>query len=100
MDEFMVYVFVNITLQEVYFGMNCSTKADETQLPEEICHWDFYTHAIANPVMVETGISEKEAAAVIQELQEKALRNPQGKKILLNRAIQELRTEEKSEMQE
>lgn len=89
MEEFVVYVFVNITLQEVYFGMNSSANTEEAQLPEEICHWDFCSHAIANPVMVETGISEQQAVAVIRELQIKALGNPQGKKILLNRAVQQ-----------
>lgn len=89
MEEFVVYVFVNITLQEVYFGMNASNKTEEAQLPEEISHWDFTSHAIANPVMVETGISEKEAVSIIHELQTKALRNPQGKKILMNRAVQQ-----------
>lgn len=87
MEKFVVYVFVNITLQEVYFGMNSSAGTDDAQLPEEILHWDFCSHAIANPVMMETGISKTEAVAVIRELQEKALRNPQGKTILMNRLV-------------
>ena len=89
MKKYVVYLFVNISLQEVFFGMAVSSGADDAEVPPEISHWDFCTHAIANPVMIEEDISEEEARTLIRELQEKGLKNPQGKKILMNTAANE-----------
>ena len=87
MDEFVVYVFVNITLQEVYFGMCADVNQEIDALPSEITHWEFGTHYISNAVIIEEELSELEAFEVIREVQEKSLRNPQGKKILLNLSV-------------
>ena len=89
MKEYVVYLFVNISLQEVFFGMADNSDRSSAELPGEISHWDFCSHAIANPVMIEEGISEDEARLLIRELQEKSLKNPQGKKILMNPAARE-----------
>lgn len=92
MKKYMVYLFVNISLQEVFFGMADGSDPGNAEVPDEISHWDFSTHAIANPVMIEEDISEEKARGLIADLQEKSLKNPQGKKILMNRAANEKHT--------
>ena len=89
MEKYTVYLLVNSTLQEVYFGMCVDLNRGIDELPAEIVHWKFGDHYISNAVMIEEELSETEAYEVIREVQEKSLRNPQGKQILLNRSIPE-----------
>lgn len=89
MEKYMVYLFVNSSLREVYFGMNETASAGSAELPPEISHWDFCNHAICPPVMIEEGISEQDARLLILELQEKTCRDPQGKTLLVNLAVTE-----------
>ena len=87
MEKYTVYLLINVTLQEVFFGMAGNLNESVDTLPPEIAHWDLLNHHISNPVMIEEALAFEEAAATIRTLQEKALKNPQGKTILLNRSV-------------
>lgn len=89
MEKFTVYALINSSLQEVYFGMCADVNQEADGLPPEIAHWEFGTHYISNAIIIEEDLPELEAFEVIREVQEKSLRNPQGKKILLNLAVPE-----------
>lgn len=89
MEKYAVYALVNTSLQEVYFGMSADTAASVDELPQEILHWEFGVHAISNAVIIEEELCLEKAFEIIREVQEKSLRNPQGKKILLNRSVPE-----------
>ena len=86
-EKYTVYLLVNSTLQEVYFGMCVDLNKGIDELPGEIAHWEFGRHYISNAVMIEEDLAEEAAFEVIREVQEKSLRNPQGKTILLNRSL-------------
>lgn len=87
MKKYAVYALVNSSLQEVYFGMSADVTESVDELPSEILHWEFGVHAISNAVLIEEELSFEKAGEVIREVQEKSLKNPQGKKILINRAV-------------
>ena len=89
MEKYAVYVLVNSTLQEVYFGISADLNQSVDELPPEITHWEFGVHAVSNAVMVEEDLEKEAAFELVRELQEKSLRNPQGKTILLNLAVSE-----------
>ncbi|MBR2373419.1 MAG: hypothetical protein IKA87_04235 [Lentisphaeria bacterium] len=58
-----------------------------SDLPVEVAHWEPESHHISNAVMIESDLSQADAISTIRTLQENALRNPQGKKILINTAV-------------
>ncbi len=87
MEKFTVYLLINVTLQEVFFGMTGDLNESVDALPPEIAHWDLLNHHISNPVMIEEALALEEAVSTIRSLEEKALKNPQGKTILLNRSV-------------
>ena len=87
MEKYTVYLLINVTLQEVFFGMTGNPNESADTLPPEIAHWDLLNHHISNPVMIEEALAFEEAVSTIRTLQEKALKNPQGKTILLNRSV-------------
>ena len=85
MEKYAVYVLVNISLQEVYFGLSGNVNQSADELPCEIRHWEFGGHSISNAVIIEEDLLFEKALEVIRDLQEKSMNNPQGKKILINR---------------
>ena len=85
MEKYAVYVLINVSLQELFFGFAEMEKEIEA-LPPEIAHWDTENHRI-DPVILEEALLLEEAAAAVWALQEKALRDPQGKTVLLNRSV-------------
>ena len=87
MKKYTVYLLINVTLQEVFFGMAGNPNENVDALPPEIAHWDLLNHHISNPVMIEEALAFEDAVSTIRALQEKALKNPQGKTILLNRSV-------------
>ena len=87
MEKYTVYLLINVTLQEVFFGMAGNLNESVDSLPPEIAHWDLQNHHISNPVTIEEALAFEEAVSTIRTLQEKALKNPQGKTILLNRSV-------------
>jgi hypothetical protein len=89
MEKYAVYVLVNISLQEVYFGLSGDVNQAVDELPCEIRHWEFGEHSISNAVIVEEDLLYEKALEVIRDLQEKSMKNPQGKKILINCTAQQ-----------
>ena len=87
MEKYTVYLLINVTLQEVFFGMTGNVNESADALPPEIAHWDLLNHHISNPVMIEEALAFEEAVSTIRSLEEKALKNPQGKTILHNRSV-------------
>ena len=87
MEKYTVYLLINVTLQEVFFGMTEDLNESVDSLPPEIAHWDLLNHHISNPVMIEEALALEEAVSTIRSLEEKALKNPQGKTILHNRSV-------------
>lgn len=83
MELFTVYLLINTSIQEVYFGYTKDLNSAGS-IPAEISHWDFREHNISNPVMIEEKLLPEEAVALIGDLQEKTLRNPQGKTLVPN----------------
>lgn len=83
MEHFTVYLLINTSIQEVYFGY-AEDLNSEASIPPEIRHWDFREHNISNPVMIEEKLLLEEAVALIGDLQERTLRNPQGKTLVPN----------------
>ena len=69
MKKYQVYIVINVTCQEVYFGAMSEALEElfASVNPPELSHWEF-----------------EEALADLLDLEEKALANPQGKKILHN----------------
>ena len=87
MEKYTVYLLINVTLQEVFFGMAGDLNESVDSLPPEIAHWDLLNHHISNPVMIEEALAFEEAVSTIRSLEEQALKNPQGKTILHNRSV-------------
>ena len=87
MEKYSVYLLMNRSLEEVFFGMIKSCGADDEELPGEIAHWDWRNHAISNPVMMAEELLFDEAICEIRTLQESVKKNPQGKKLLENKSI-------------
>jgi len=87
MEKYTVYLLINVTLQEVFFGMTENVNESADSLPPEIAHWDLLNHHISNPVMIEEELLQEEAVSAIRDLEEKARKNPQGKTILHNRSV-------------
>ena len=85
METYTVYLLINSSVQEVYFGLTENLNATGCTLPEEIRHWDLCKHYISNPVMIEEDLTMEAALLLIEELQEKTLRNPQGKTLILHK---------------
>ena len=87
MEKYSVYLLINRSLEEVFFGMISSGGSDDGELPPEIGHWDWCNHAIANPVMMSEELLFEEAVREISTLQESVKKNPQGKTLLENRSV-------------
>lgn len=87
METFSVYLLINRSLEEVFFGMVKNGGAGNEELPGEIGHWDWCNHAIANPVMMAEELLFEDAVNEIRTLQENVKKNPQGKTLLENRSI-------------
>ncbi len=87
MEKYTVYLLINVTLQEVFFGMAGGLNESVEAPPPEIAHWDLSNHHISNPVMIEEELLQEEAVSAIRDLEEKARKNPQGKTILHNRSV-------------
>lgn len=83
MERYTVYLLINTSVQEVFFGYTIDLNKP-CSIPEEITHWDFRNHNISNPVMMEEDLLLEEAVTLIADLQEKTLRNPQGKTLVPN----------------
>ena len=83
---YSVYLIMNRTLEELFFGHVDNSGTQEAELPAEISHWDWCNHAIANPVIMAEKLSCEEALCEICSLQEKVKADPQGKKLLENSA--------------
>ena len=83
---YSVYLIMNRTLEELFFGHVDNSGTQEAELPSEIAHWDWCGHAIANPVIMAENMSCEEALCEIRSLQEKVKADPQGKKLLENSA--------------
>ncbi|MBR2363677.1 MAG: hypothetical protein IKA79_00610 [Lentisphaeria bacterium] len=86
MKKYQVYIVINVTCQEVYFGA-MSEELEElfaSVHPPELSHWELEQHHISVPVLISRDLSFEEALADLLDLEEKALANPQGKKILHN----------------
>ena len=86
-EKFSVYLLMNRSLEEVFFGMVCIGGGADEELPSEIAHWDWQNHAIANPVMMAEELLFDEAVCEICTLQEKVKQNPQGKTLLENKSV-------------
>ena len=86
MEKYQVYIVINVSIQEVYFGVTeCSLDDIFVSVhPSETAHWDQKEHHISVPVLISSGLSFKEALVDLLDLEEKAFANPQGKKILHN----------------
>lgn len=86
MEKYQVYIVINVTLQEVYFGISQEELSEifSTIHPAETRHWQLASHHISVPVLISKDLSYNEALAELKELEEKALANPQGKRILHN----------------
>ena len=87
METYSVYLLINRSLEEVFFGMVKSSGTDNEELPCEIAHWDWCNHAIANPVMMTEKVLFDEAVKEILSLQESVKKNPQGKILLENKSV-------------
>lgn len=89
MNKYSVYILINVTCQEVYFGTSDMPLEEifETVFPEETVHWDLKNHHISVPVLISKDLSMQEAVADLKDLEEKAFKNPQGKKILHNKLL-------------
>ena len=87
MEKYSVYLLINRSLEEVFFGMVKTSGSQDEELPGEISHWDWCSHAIANPVMMSEELLHDEAVREIAALQESVRKNPQGKTLLENRSI-------------
>ena len=87
MEKYSVYLLINRSLEEVFFGMVKTGSTSDEKLPEEISHWDWCRHAIANPVMMSEELLFDEAVREIRTLQESVQKNPQGKTLLENKTI-------------
>ncbi|MBO7146762.1 MAG: hypothetical protein J6W81_03330 [Lentisphaeria bacterium] len=87
MEKYTVYILINSSNKEVFFGYAPDlNRLFAEPLPSELDHWDLRNDSITNPVMIEEDLILEEALSVIRTLQDNALRNPQGKTILLNQA--------------
>lgn len=84
MQKYIIYVLINVSLQEVFFGITTALEQILTDVPPEMAHWDLNDHHISNPVIIEEELLFPEAVSTLRTLQENALENPQGKTILLN----------------
>lgn len=84
MQKYIVYVLINVSLQEVFFGITAALEQIAADVPPEMAHWDLNDHHISNPVIIEEELLIQDAVAALRILQENALKNPQGKTILLN----------------
>ena len=91
-EKYIVYILINVTCQEVYFGMTHKTAEDifVSVFPVETSHWDLKHHHISVPVLISKDLSREDALADLKDLEEKALKNPQGKKILHNCLLNEV----------
>lgn len=78
----LVYVIINISLQEVYFGKTFALREIYDPFPEEISHWDQQNHQITNPMIVEEAADASAAKELLTDLIANAKRNPQGKTII------------------
>lgn len=89
MGGYLTYIVVNVTLQEVYFGLtNCELKEIfSTVFPPETAHWDHKKEYIGVPVLISKELSYESALLDLQDLVEKAFANPQGKTILKNHLL-------------
>ena len=87
METYSVYLLINRSLEEVFFGMVKTSGSQDEELPGEISHWDWCNHAIANPVMMTEKVLFDEAVKEILSLQESVKKNPQGKILLENRSV-------------
>lgn len=88
MRKYIVYLLINRSKEEVFFGLTEDLNSIFAECPPEIAHWNLREDFITNPVMIEEELLQKNAVSLIHELQEKSLRNPQGKKILINQTIE------------
>jgi len=86
-ERFFVYLLINNSCREVFFGVTVSFQLLGESLPEEIRHWRIGYDEIISPVIIEEDLTQEEALAVLQEVQEKAIRDPQGRTILRNRDL-------------
>ncbi|MBR2873822.1 MAG: hypothetical protein IKB99_10030 [Lentisphaeria bacterium] len=86
-ETFSVYLLMNRSLEEVFFGMVCTGGGSSEELPPELVHWDWINHAISNPVMMAEELLYEDAVSEIRTLQESVKKNPQGKNLLENRSI-------------
>lgn len=86
-EKYNVYLLINRTLEEVFFGCVKTVSSDDAVLPAEIAHWEWQTHAIANPVIMAEDLSLTEAVEEIRTLQISVQRNPQGKTLLENKSL-------------
>ena len=86
MNKYQVYIVINVTCQEVYFGAMSEALEElfAAVNPPELSHWELEQHHISVPVLISRDLSFEEALADLLDLEEKALANPQGKKILHN----------------
>lgn len=85
MEKYSTYILINVTLQEVYFGTTLSPVEEVLlSLPEEIRHWDTLREHISIPILISKDLLFEEAILDLADLEEKALSDPQGKKILHN----------------
>ena len=86
MKKYQVYIVINVTCQEVYFGAMSEALEElfATVHPPELAHWNLTEHHISVPVLISGELSSGEALAELADLETKALANPQGKKILHN----------------
>ena len=87
-EKYNVYLLMNRTLEEVFFGCVNTAASSDADLPAEIAHWQWQTHAIANPVIMAEGLSRTEAVEEIRSLQISVQKNPQGKTLLENRSLE------------
>lgn len=86
-EKYNVYLLMNRTLEEVFFGCVNTVSSSDADLPSEIAHWQWQTHAIANPVIMAEGLTFAEAAEEIRTLQISVQKNPQGKTLLENKSL-------------
>lgn len=86
-EKYNVYLLMNRTLEEVFFGCVNTAGSGDAEFPAEIAHWEWQTHAIANPVIMAEGLTFAEAAEEIRTLQISVLKNPQGKTLLENKSL-------------
>ena len=86
MKKYQVYIVINVTCQEVYFGAMSESLEElfATVHPPELAHWELSEQHISVPVLISGDLSMEEAIVELSDLETKALANPQGKKILHN----------------